>query len=393
MKSPFFISFALVLVISLVHRTQAQGDTILTQDVSITVKDITGIGVTNRTENGVGVVRRDPSDVIKIDGQFFVFYTRSIHSDYSTYGGGNIFIGGGYYSTVWYATSTDGMDWTERGEAIGRGQAGKFDSNSAFTPNVVQAPDGEIYVAYTGVPLGFKNNNTTDFTNIGMTKLTFDADGDLAGSTQLNSGDPILENTQGQTSEGKPLFDSYRVDDASFLVKDFDGDSDLDIGLYYKGRAQGGAPSGTKMGLAIADSITGTFTRDANSENGKVAQGAGHEVMVFRYEEGVISMVTNVGKGVYYDEEGVDFLKIATFNGKIAAPGAYRPELVDPSYTGGVEWGISMVHAGDTPYLVRWEAEGLAVSEPTSLLTLAAPSLQLALRRPAPSDVKRCNQQ
>lgn len=333
---------------------------VFTNPVSFTSSDITGIGKNNQSKNGVGVLRRDPSDVIKLGDTYYVFYTRALHSEYAQFGGdGSIPKSSGYYGTVWYATSADGVNWTERDQALGRGGAGKFDSNAVFTPNVFKAPDGEVYLFYTGVPLGFKNNSNTDFTNIGAAKLSFDAGGLITDAVRLNGGAPVLNNTQGQAHQGVPLFDSYRVDDASLLVRDYDHDGDLDIGLYYKGRAQNGTPGQTDMGLAIAQDMTGPFVRHPHSVNGQMAQDGGHEVMVFVYQQGVASIVSSVGHGVYFDEQGVVFSKVADFTGAIHAPGAYRAELTDSTYTGGVEWGISMIHNGNTPYLVRWEVEGL----------------------------------
>ena len=56
----------------------------------------------------------------------------------------------------------------------------------------------------------------------------------------------------------------------------------------------------------------------------------------------------------------------AGFTGTVHAPGAFRRELTNASYRGGVQWGISMIHKGDTPYLIRWDAKGLEYAPPQS---------------------------
>jgi len=328
--------------------------------IQFVTQSIGDIGADNRQYKGTGVARRDPSDVIKLGDTYYVFYARAIHSDWAKYGWkGRPYLASGYYGTIWYATSRDGKKWTERGEALGRGAAGKLDSNGVFSPNVIRAAGGKVYMYYTGVPSGFANNNRTDHTYIFGAELTFDNKGGVSGAKRLNRGAPILSPTAKQTHAGKPLFDSYRVDDPVLLWRDYDGDGDLELGLYYKGRAEAGAPSGTKMGVAIAKSPEGPFVRHANSRNGRFAQDHNHEIMVFAFGKGVISIGSMAGKGlgVFYDDKGVAFARTAGYTGRIFAPGAYRPELTDPKHTGGVTWGISMVHGKDTPYLVRWDVK------------------------------------
>ncbi len=113
------------------------------------------------------------------------------------------------------------------------------------------------------------------------------------------------------------------------------------------------------MGLAIAEAPEGPFKRHSGSIDGNVAQAAGHKVMMFVLGDGVASLVSNVGHGLYFDKKGTKFAKIANFAGRIHAPSAFRLELTDPEYAGGITWGISMIHSGKNPYLVRWDAKGL----------------------------------
>ena len=92
---------------------------------------LTGIGPEK------GVSRRDPSDVIKVDDLYYVWYSRGP-------------VKTGYNATVWYATSPDGVRWTEKGESVAKGGAGAWDEASVFTPNILVA-EGKYWLFYTGI--------------------------------------------------------------------------------------------------------------------------------------------------------------------------------------------------------------------------------------------------
>ena len=94
-------------------------------------REITGIGPQ------ADVQRQDPSNVIKVGDLFYVWHTRrkaGVHP---------------YASTVYFASSTDGVHWTEHGEAIGKGEIGAWDSFGVITPYVAVL-DGKYYLFYTG---------------------------------------------------------------------------------------------------------------------------------------------------------------------------------------------------------------------------------------------------
>ena len=134
----------------------------------------------------------------------------------------------GYWGTIWYATSEDeGLTWKEEGMALGLGPEGAFDNHSVFTPNIL-AFEGKYYLYYTGVQptpgnpdKEFEGNSTTDFTAIGVA-VADSPDGPF----KRVSNTPVIAH-----SEIPEDFDSYRVDDASLLVRDGK------IWLYYKGRS------------------------------------------------------------------------------------------------------------------------------------------------------------
>lgn len=91
-----------------------------------------------------GVHRRDPSSIIQVGGTYFVWYTRSEGPSVG-YGTGdlNAKVWPWDWSEIWYATSEDGIHWTEWGIAVSRGERGSYDDRSVFTPEIL-AHDGKI---------------------------------------------------------------------------------------------------------------------------------------------------------------------------------------------------------------------------------------------------------
>ena len=307
------------------------------------VKDLKGIVFQYDTVSGIGhepgCTRRDPSDVIKVSDTWYVWYTK-------VYGRSP-----GYWGTIWYATSKDeGYTWQEKGEALGLGAEGSFDSQATFTPNIIYA-DGKYYLFYTGVKPTpgrkdsvFENNSTNDITAIGVAGAA-SPDGPFE---RLHGGEPAL-----QISIEKNDFDSYRIDDAGLLVRDGK------YCLYYKGRSlQHGkeGPGKTKMGVAFSGSPEGPY---AKFENNPILDKS-HEVMIWKQGNG-IACLASLSSTFEYACDGLDFTT-ANLNIKIhgnerpKAPGAFRPDLMDrEAENSGLTWGISMVHNGDESYLVRWK--------------------------------------
>ena len=83
--------------------------------VKVTYSAAEGIGAEQ------GVMRRDPSDIIKVGDLYYVWYSKGK-------------IAPGYDATVWYATSPDGRTWTEKGMALAKGKPGSWEGASVFFP-------------------------------------------------------------------------------------------------------------------------------------------------------------------------------------------------------------------------------------------------------------------
>jgi len=277
-----------------------------------------------------GVMRRDPSDIIKVGDTYYIWYTKGAQHD-------------GYDATVWFATSPDGKVWKERGEAVKRGPEGSWDEQSVFTPNILVA-EGRYWLFYTGVPKPFRNDgNRVTKTAIGVA-VAETAD----GPWRKLDDNPVLV-----PSEDTERFDSMRVDDSCLLVRDGK------YWLYYKGRKWDDTPANTKMGLAIAEKPEGPYRKHVSNP---VVRG-GHEVLVWPEGRGVVAMITNCGPDgvrntLQYAENGVDFAKMGELAGRVpTAPGAWRPEAFTDSGKGTViGWGIHIGHKkGSLPFLERFE--------------------------------------
>ena len=282
-----------------------------------------------------GVCRRDPSDIIKVDDTWYVWYSK-VTMEKPLYPSG-------YKATVWYATSTDaGHTWTERGEAVGTSKSG-FDSEATFTPNILEANE-KYYLAYTAVAKGFTNEAYADIERTAIGMAVADSP---AGPWEKLESNPILESVKDPTR-----FDSFRVDDSCFIVREGA------YWLYYKGRQWENTPGNTKMGVAVAKAPEGPYIRQ---NAGRFIQDSGHEVMVWPYAGGTLSLVSNTGprgRTLQYAQDGLHFNFVARLPEDYPkAPGAYRPGLAGlHSPEAGIAWGISIVH-GDDPYLVRYEIE------------------------------------
>ena len=303
----------------------------------ITLKfySVTGIGKEQ------AICRRDPSDVIKIGNLYFVFYTKLKR--------GSKVYPEGYFGTVWYAVSSDeGFNWIEKKEIIRKGEKGKFDSTGVFTPNVIVDKNQKIYVYYTGVGDNFDNYNdysTKNRTAIGVAEVEFNENGDLIKSKKINNGEPILLPSKEQSGK----FDSFRVDDSSLLFRS------NKYWLYYKGRGYKLPPSKTKMSVAVSDTPYGPFKK---LNNGNPIQKEGHEVLIWPYKKGVVSLVSHVGRGLYYSSNGEKMNKITSrLRGRLRAPGLYRPDLTQngKSSKNKKEWGIAMATYDNDPFLNRYE--------------------------------------
>ena len=274
-----------------------------------------------------GVTRRDPSPVIRVDETYYVWYSRTRDS------------ADGYSASVWYATSPDGTTWKEAGEALPKGARGTFDEHAVFTPTILVAA-GKYYLFYTAVPEPFTND--TGGPNGTRTAIGVASADSPRGPWTRFEGNPVL-----CPSDDPEAFDSMRVDDTCFIVRDGE------YWMYYKGRQMNHTPGETKMGVATARAPTGPYVKHC----GNPVLDSGHEVCVWPHGHGVGCMVCNVGSQgntLQHSDDGIHFRKIVdTVPPK--APGPFRADGFVDGEGPGVTWGISMEPSPSWPYLVRFD--------------------------------------
>jgi beta-xylosidase len=273
--------------------------------------------VTDFNLKGIGlekdVMRRDPSDIIKVGDLYYVWYSKGKISP-------------GYDATVWYATSTDGKKWTEQGMALAKGKPGSWEGASVFTPNILVA-EGKYWLFYTGVSQEYKQPYNPD------SKIGIAVSDSPDGLWERLSSNPALSN-----SDNPEDFDSHLVDDACLLVREGK------YWFYYKGRQLGKSPAQTKMGLAIAEHPQGPYVK--HKENPVIP--GNHEVLVWPQGKGVAAMIGTTGPDditntIQYADDGIHFTKMYDLVNSPSAPGAYRPEAFTQSGKGELpEWGVKI---------------------------------------------------
>ncbi|MDP6354886.1 MAG: glycosyl hydrolase [Planctomycetota bacterium] len=309
-----------------------------------------------------GVGRRDPSNVIKAGDLYCVWYTRiSGHKPVGVRKASKSKRAFKWdLAEIWYATSPDCREWTERGVAISSGDKGRFDDRSVFTPNIIVASDC-YYLVYQAVrsPYTQRTKNV-----IGMAKA------DSPAGPWKKSSDPILttgnrgiwkgdENDPNQewseaVEEGE--WDSHKVHDPGVLVRDGK------FWLYYKGQQIGRHPFESKIGVAIADHPEGPYHKHPLNP----LTNSGHEVWVWPCGEGVAAMVDWAGpekNTIQYAEDGLNFEVVAALEDIPPAGGAYIPDKFTDTKDGkGFTWGLCYCKS-DWDFLVRFDCDLHAESQ------------------------------
>ncbi|WP_375277454.1 glycoside hydrolase family 117 protein [Alteromonas australica] len=284
-----------------------------------------------------GVIRRDPSSVIKVEGVYHCWYTRG---EGETVGfnssNPNDKVFPWDLTTVWHASSTDGETWTEHGVAIDRGDTGDYDDRAVFTPEVL-AHKGKFYLVYQTVQSPYTNRQ---FEHIAI------AVADSPSGPWQKSKAPILSPSQDGKWEGtqdnrfhvksKGSFDSHKVHDPCLV---FFQDK---FYLYYKGETMGeGMNMGgreIKHGVAISATPFGPYVK---SEYNPISN-SGHEVVVWNYSNGIASLLTTDGpekNTIQFAEDGINFDIKAYIKGAPEAIGLYRDGQNDMPAP-GLSWGL-----------------------------------------------------
>ena len=296
---------------------------------------VTGLGY----ERGVG--RRDPSSIIRVGDLYCIWYTHCTDTKSKWLN-----------ADLWYATSPDGYEWTERGPAVERGPKGAWDDYSVFTCNILVA-EGKYYLCYQA--------ETFDGYGINVVGM---AEADSPDGPWTKLPDPILKTT----ADGKWEPDPQRPDKRIVLeVGSWDSAAVHAPGiiprwgkywLYYKGHGiDHRIFADSTWGVAVADHPEGPYVKHPLNP----VTNSGHEVWVWPWGPGIAAMVDWAGpeKGtVQYTEDGVNFEVMASLEDIPPAGGAYIPDKFDDPDDGqGFRWGLCHYGRSDWNFLVRFDCD------------------------------------
>lgn len=295
------------------------------------------------------VIRRDPSAVLKIDGIYYTWYSRSTGESHGFTGDPEKKVFQWDRTDIWYASSKDGWHWEEQGIAVGRGATGRYDDRSVFTPEIMEH-DGKFYLIYQAVkaPYAMRVKNT-----VGMAV----ADSPHGPWRVLDK--PILEPADNGVWDGEADdrfaakvqgdFDSHKVHDPTLIYYK------NKFYLYYKGERMGERyTSGgreIRWGLAIADHPEGPYIK---SEYNPITQ-SGHEICIWPYQGGIAMLSTADGPErltIQYAEDGINFEIRSYIANTPHALGLYRGMDTEKHPLAGLEWGLQHEYVEEEG--VRW---------------------------------------
>lgn len=274
--------------------------------------------------NGEGKIsRRDATKVLKIDGQYYVWYT---HRDTPTppdanAGSETVPSRDWDLAEIWYATSKDGFTWEEQGVAVPRLEKPFAGWRSVSTPDILQF-EGKYYLyyqAYTEMPGGRPGRG--DFCPVAAS-VSDSPDGPWTPSNKV-----IIENGPEGTWDQHVIHDPYPL---VYKGK---------IYLYYKGE-MGGDPRVRSQGLAIGEHPFGPFKKHPLNP----VINSGHETALFPFKDGIAALVSRHGlehNTIQYAPDGVNF-EIAAITALLPiAPGAHVPDAFSDNGDGrGITWGL-----------------------------------------------------
>ena len=303
----------------------------------------------------LGVIRRDPSAVIRVGDMYYNYYSKSIGRSMG-FGTGDpaakVFPWD--KSEVWYATSSDGYHWAEQGPAVVPGAPGSYDDRSVFTPEIL-AHDGRYYLVYQVVKAPYLRRTKNQ---IGMAIADDPAgpfiklDTPILAPEDTGIWDGEEDNRFAVTKKG--TFDSHKVHDPCLMV--YKGQ----FWLYYKGERMGESITmgGREIawGVAVADKPEGPYTK---SELNPITN-SGHEIQVWPYNGGMAALLTTDGpekNTIQWAPDGLNFEIMAMIKNPPEAAGIYRGLDNEAGPLEGLRWGLCHRVGADWGVIDRYEVD------------------------------------
>lgn len=286
-----------------------------------------------------GVVRRDPSAIIKEDGLYFVWYSKSVGTTDGFAGDiENEKVFPWDRCDIWYATSKDGITWKEEGIAVPRGKKGSYDDRSVFTTEIL-VHEGKYYLVYQTVksPYMVRVKN-----QVGLSWA------DSPRGPWTKSEKPILSPADNGVWRGtednrfdvekKGDFDSHKVHDPCLL---YYNDK---FHLYYKGEQMGEEITfggrQIRHGVAIADNPLGPYIKSPYNP----ISNSGHEICVWHHNGGIAALITTDGpekNTIQWAPDGINFEIMSSIKGAPHAIGLNRSLDTESEPWGALEWGLT----------------------------------------------------
>jgi len=257
--------------------------------------------------------RHDPSNIIRYDGFYWVFYTRNIgdHKEVS----------------VQVAKSANGYQWTDVGEALGRGHRGDWDESGTIAPYVV-SQGGEFYLFYTGFHDG----------NLATRELGCAIAEHPSGPWIRWRGNPVL-----RRSADPGAWDSGMLGDSNVLFRQGKWC------LYFKSRRHIDTAGDTHVGVAIADEITGPYHK--HPENPLFA---GHAFSAWRHRDGVAALCGAISPKIKWSPDGLRFFDAGEMPNQ--STGLFSPDAdSDPDNLRGLDWGLEVYTEAEARGLRRFD--------------------------------------
>ncbi len=302
-----------------------------------------------------GVTRRDPSGLITVNDTFFVYYTKST-GETAGFGSGDpeakVFPWD--KSEVWYATSTDGWEWEERGRVVGHGPAGAYDDRSVFTPEILMH-DGKYVLVYQTVKAPYANRVKNQ---VGMAIATSPHGPfeklDAPILSPSDDGEWLGEEDTRFKVKKQGSFDSHKVHDPTLMY--YKGT----FYLYYKGERMGERRTfggrEIKWGVAIADQLEGPYVK---SEYNPITN-SGHELAVWPYQGGISALIITDGperNTIQWAPDGINFEIMSHIKYGPPAAGLMRNLDTEASPVAALAWGLTHQYVSyDWQFIRRFES-------------------------------------
>ncbi len=310
-----------------------------------------------------GVTRRDPTTVLRIDGAYYVWYTRRKTAKDRDHGNRPPLrqqtwdrpVFDWDLAEIWYATSEDGFNWTERGAAVKRGPADAYDGRSVFTPDVLMTKDG-FYLYYQAVDYPYRTRTRN---SVGMSfSKSPHGPWQRAEAPVLRPGEPgewLGDDDSGDVRRYGD-WDSHKVHDPFIMVRDGE------YWLYYKGQPMGWTTKysrGIGWGVAIAGKPEGPFVKSPLNP----VTNSGHETCLFPYGEGILAICGHDGPEkdtIQYAADGLNFDVVSHVSLPPLAAGPFAPDSYSDTRDGaGIIWGLSHIATEEmktgNSYIVRFD--------------------------------------